>query len=59
MEVSLYSHGKINGIGHQLAVSSPVRRVKLFHDDNSRLRYLSREEYDRQIKAPRALTERA
>ena len=27
-------------IGHQLAVSNPVRRVKLFHEDNSRLRYL-------------------
>ena len=25
-------------IGHQLAVSNPVRRVKLFHEDNSRLR---------------------
>jgi site-specific recombinase XerD len=38
-------------IGHQLAVSNPVRRVKLFHDDNSRLRYLSREEYERLIEA--------
>jgi site-specific recombinase XerD len=26
-------------IAHQLAVSNPVRRVKLFHEDNSRLRY--------------------
>ena len=45
-------------IGHQLAVSNPVRRVKLFHEDNSRLRYLSREEYDRLIKAARELTGR-
>jgi integrase len=42
-------------IGHQLAVSNPVRRVKLFHEDNSRLRYLSREEYDRLIAAVRTL----
>ncbi len=38
-------------IARGLAVSNPVRRVKLFHDDNSRLRYLSREEYDRLIEA--------
>src|SRR5438105_4027209 len=46
-------------IGHQLAVSNPVRRVKLFHDDNSRLRYLTREEYDRLIEAVRAMKARA
>ena len=40
---------------HQLAVSNPVRRVKLFHEDNSRLRYLTREEYDRLIEAVRAM----
>lgn len=34
-------------IAHRLAVSNPVRRVKLFHEDNWRLRYLTREEYDR------------
>ena len=43
-------------IAHRLAVSNPVRRVKLFHDDNSRLRYLTREEYDRLIKAARTIT---
>jgi len=37
-------------IGRNLATSNPVRRVKLFHEDNSRLRYLSREEYDRLLK---------
>ena len=40
-------------IAHRLAVSNPVRRVKLFHEDNSRLRYLTREEYDRLIEAVR------
>lgn len=34
-------------IARGLAASNPVRRVKLFHEDNSRLRYLSREEYER------------
>ena len=42
-------------IAHRLAVSNPVRRVKLFHEDNSRLRYLTREEYDRLIEAARAI----
>ena len=42
-------------IGHRLAVSNPVRRVKLFHEDNSRLRYLTREEYDRLIEAARTI----
>jgi len=37
-------------VARNLAASNPVRRVKLFHDDNSRLRYLSREEYDRLLK---------
>ncbi len=46
-------------IVHQLAVSNPVRRVKLFHDDNSRLRYLTREEYDRLLEAVRAMKARA
>jgi hypothetical protein len=27
-------------ISHQLTVANPVRHVKLFHEDNSRLRYL-------------------
>ena len=38
-----------------LATSNPVRRVKLFHEDNSRLRYLSREDYDRLLKAARTI----
>jgi hypothetical protein len=46
-------------IAHRLAASNPVRRVKLFHDDNSRLRYLTREEYDRLIEAVRTLKARA
>jgi integrase len=46
-------------IAHQLAVSNPVRRVKLFHEDNSRLRYLTRQEYDRLIEAVRQLGARA
>lgn len=33
--------------------------MKLFHEDNSRLRYLTREEYDRLIEAVRALATRA
>ncbi len=37
-------------VARNLAASNPVRRVKLFHDDNSRLRYLSREEYDRLLE---------
>src|SRR5712692_7155854 len=43
-------------IAHRLAVSNPVRRVKLFHEDNSRLRYLTRQEYDRLIEAARTIT---
>jgi integrase len=46
-------------VAHQLAVSNPVRRVKLFHEDNSRLRYLTREEYDRLIQAARTMAGRA
>jgi integrase len=42
-------------IARGLAVSNPVRRVKLFHEDNSRLRYLSREEYERLLKAARTI----
>jgi integrase len=42
-------------IAHRLAVSNPVRRVKLFHEDNSRLRYLTRKEYDRLIDAARTI----
>ena len=46
-------------IAHQLAVSNPVRRVKMFHENNSRLRYLTREEYDRLIDSVRAMAVRA
>src|SRR5262249_39131270 len=42
-------------IAHRLAASNPVRRVKLFHEDNSRLRYLSREEYDRLLEHARTI----
>jgi integrase len=42
-------------VARNLAASNPVRRVKLFHDDNSRLRYLSREEYDRLLTAARTI----
>ena len=46
-------------IAHGLAASNPVRRVKLFHEDNSRLRYLTRDEYDRPIEAARTLASRS
>jgi integrase len=42
-------------VARNLAASNPVRRVKLFHEDNSRLRYLSREEYDRLLEAARTI----
>ncbi len=42
-------------VARNLAAANPVRRVKLFHRDNSRLRYLSREEYDRLLKAAGAI----
>ena len=42
-------------VARNLAASNPVRRVKLFHEDNSRLRYLTREEYDRLLKAARTI----
>jgi integrase len=45
-------------IGHGLAATNPVRRVKLFHEDNSRLRYLTREEYDRLLAAAQTLCTR-
>src|SRR5262245_12430855 len=37
-------------VAHNLAVANPVRRVKLFHEDNSRLRYLTVEEYERLVQ---------
>jgi excisionase family DNA binding protein len=42
-------------IGRGLAVSNPVRPVKLFREDNARLRYLTLEEYDRLLQAARAI----
>jgi integrase len=42
-------------IGRGLAVTNPVRPVKLFREDNSRLRYLTREEYDRLLEAARTV----
>jgi integrase len=42
-------------IGRGLAVSNPVRPVKLFREDTSRLRYLSQEEYTRLLKAARTI----
>ena len=42
-------------VARNLAASNPVRRLKLFHEDNSRLRYLSREYYDRLLKATRTI----
>ena len=40
-------------IGRGLAASNPVRPVKLFREDNARLRYLTREEYERLLEAAR------
>ena len=42
-------------IHRQLAAANPVRRVKLFHEDNARLRYLSPEEFDRLLEAARTI----
>jgi len=38
-------------VARNLAESNPVRRVKFFNDDNSRLRYLTEDEYHRLVKA--------
>ena len=42
-------------VARNLAASNPVRRVKFFNDDNSRLRYLTEEEYTRLIDAARTV----
>jgi integrase len=42
-------------IARNLAASNPVTRVKLFHEDNTRLRYLSREEYGRLLEAAKTV----
>jgi integrase len=38
-------------VARNLAASNPVRRVKFFNEDNSRLRYLSEDEYNRLLAA--------
>jgi integrase len=38
-------------VARNLAASNPVRRVKFFHDDNARLRYLTEDEYKRLLHA--------
>jgi integrase len=38
-------------IARNLAATNPVRRVKFFNDDNSRLRYLTKDEYNRLVEA--------
>jgi integrase len=43
-------------VARGLAVRNPVQRVKLCHEDNARLRYLSREEYDRLLEAAGTIT---
>jgi integrase len=42
-------------IARNLAGSNPVCRVKFFNDDNSRLRYLTEDEYKRLIDAARTI----
>src|SRR6187200_1163565 len=39
-------------MARNLAASNPVRRVKFFNEDNSRLRYLTEDEYNRLWDAP-------
>jgi site-specific recombinase XerD len=38
-----------------LAASNPVRSVKFFNEDNSRLRYLTEEEYVRLLRAAKQI----
>ena len=38
-------------VARNLAASNPVRRVKFFNEDNSRLRYLTEDEYNRLLAA--------
>jgi integrase len=42
-------------MARNLAASNPVCRVKFFNHDNSRLRYLTEEEYNRLIEAARTI----
>src|SRR4029434_8160498 len=42
-------------IARSLAASNPVCRVKFFNEDNSRLRYLTEDEYKRLIEAAKTI----
>jgi integrase len=42
-------------LARNLAASNPVRRVKFFNEDNSRLRYLTEDEYERLLQAARQI----
>ena len=42
-------------MARSLAASNPVCRVKFFNEDNSRLRYLTEDEYSRLIKAAKTI----
>ena len=42
-------------IARSLAASNPVSRVKFFNEDNSRLRYLTEDEYNRLIEAAKSV----
>jgi integrase len=42
-------------MARSLAVSNPVCRVKFFNEDNSRLRYLTEDEYSRLIQAAKTI----
>jgi integrase len=42
-------------IARQYAATNPVRQVKFFNDDNTRLRYLTEEEYGRLLEAARTV----
>ena len=43
------------GMARNLAASNPVCRVKFFNDDNSRLRYLTEDEYGRLLQAAKKI----
>ena len=42
-------------VARSLAASNPVCRVKFFNEDNSRLRYLTEDEYNRLIEAAKTI----
>ncbi len=42
-------------MARNLAASNPVGRVKFFNDDNSRLRYLTEDEYSRLLRAAKQI----